>query len=209
MLAVIDYGMGNLRSVVNALGVLGVPASIARHPEDLSRAEKIILPGVGAFGDGMKNLRAIGWIEAMEEEVRDKGKPFLGICLGLQLLATRGTEHGIHEGLNWMPGTVERLPANGPALRVPHIGWNDVNFLKKDGLYAGLDASQAFYFVHSYVFRPVDPDVVSGVCSYGVEFAASVEKDNIHATQFHPEKSHKAGLTVLRNFVEARRAIHA
>ena len=209
MLAVIDYGMGNLRSVVNAFGMLGFRASVARHPEELRQAEMIVLPGVGAFGDGMKNLRAAGWVEALEEGVGDEGKLFLGICLGMQLLATRGTEHGVHEGLNWVPGTVERLPVDDPALRVPHIGWNDVRFLKKDGLFAGLDDGHTFYFVHSYVFRPEDPGVVSGVCSHGVEFAAGVEVGNIYATQFHPEKSQRAGLAVLKNFAEAGRAVRA
>lgn len=200
MIAIIDYGMGNLRSVTNALASLGYEAFIARHSDDLSRADKIILPGVGAFGDGMFNLRSLGWVEALEHEVREKGKPFLGICLGMQLLATTGTEHGVHEGLNWVRGVSERVAGNGSNLRVPHIGWNDTAFIKKDGLYNQLGDSHAFYFVHSYVLIPEDASVVTGVCSYGTEFAASVEVDNIWATQYHPEKSHKAGLGVLKNF---------
>lgn len=201
---IVDYGMGNLRSVANAFEVLGCPAQISNDPKDLRTAERIVLPGVGAFGDGMHNLRTVGWIDALEEQVRQKGKPFLGLCLGMQLLATTGTEYGIHAGLNWIPGRVERIQSDDPTLRVPHIGWNDVRFIKKEGLYANLRDSQVFYFVHSYVLRPEDSTVVSGVCFYGIEFAASLEMGNIWATQYHPEKSQKAGLEVLRNFLNVR-----
>ena len=198
---IVDYGMGNLRSVANAVEVIGWEALISSNPEDLRRADKVILPGVGAFGDGMRNLKAMGWINVLDEEIRRKAKPFLGLCLGMQLLATTGTEHGTHQGLNWIPGVVERIQCDGPKIRVPHIGWNDVRFVKGEGLYSGMGDSKTFYFVHSYVFRPESFSVVSGVCSYGVEFAASLELDNIFATQFHPEKSQKAGLAVLKNFL--------
>lgn len=204
-LLIIDYGMGNLQSVVNAFSVLGCRAQVSNRPEDLRTAERVVLPGVGAFGDGISNLQAAGWIEVLEEEVRHKGKPFLGLCLGMQLLATTGTEHGRHAGLNWITGTVERLKSNDPAIRVPHIGWNDVRFSRKDGLYSGLGDSAVFYFVHSYVLCPGDATIVSGFCSYGIEFAASVEMDNIWATQYHPEKSQRAGLQVLRNFLNMGR----
>lgn len=200
-LAIIDSGMGNLRSVANAFEALECPARITADPQDLREAERIVLPGVGAFGDGMDKLRRGGWIEALEQEVRQKGKLFLGLCVGMQLLATRGTEHGDHAGLGWIPGVVDRLPTEDPAIRVPHIGWNDVRVTKTDGLYAGVGESQVFYFVHSYVFLPDDPGVVSGVCSHGIDFAASLEVENIFATQFHPEKSQKAGLAVLKNFL--------
>lgn len=202
--AIIDYGMGNLRSVANALEALHEPAQITNRPEDLATADRIILPGVGAFGDGMRNLRAGGWIEAMDEQVRRKGKPLLGLCLGLQLLATTGTEHGIHEGLGWVPGMVEKITTDDPHIRVPHIGWNDVHITRSTGLYRGLGDSQTFYFVHSYVLRPKDPGVVSGLCRHGIEFAASIEHGNIWATQYHPEKSHKVGLRVLQNFLEMK-----
>lgn len=200
-LTIIDYGMGNLRSVANAFAAVGGEAIISSVPSDLALAERIVLPGVGAFGDGMRNLRLNGWVEALEEEVRHKGKPFLGLCVGMQLLASEGTERGTHRGLNWIPGVVGRLKSDGSEIRVPHIGWNEVRFSNKGGLYADLGESQSFYFVHSYVFNPVNPAVVSGVCSYGGEFAASIEYDNIYATQFHPEKSHKAGLTMLKSFL--------
>ena len=198
--AIIDCQMGNLRSVMNAFAMLGLPASVTRDPADLRRAEAIVLPGVGAFGDAMLNLRTAGWIEALEEEVRRKGKPYLGLCLGMELLAEQSTEHGHYEGLGWLPGIVDRFPSDR-GLRIPHIGWNDVRFQKTDGLFAGLGESQAFYFVHSYVLTPRDPGAISGICTYGDDFAASIEFDNIAATQFHPEKSHQAGLAVLRNFV--------
>jgi glutamine amidotransferase len=198
-LAIVDYGMGNLRSVANALAAIGARADVTRDPEELRAADGIVLPGVGAFADGMRNLREGGWVPALEEQVVEKGKPFLGLCVGLQLLATKGTEHGESDGLGWIPGVVKRI-ATSDALRVPHIGWNDVRFARRNGLYAGLEDSASFYFVHSYVLLPDDPAVVSGRCEYGEDFAASIEMDNIHATQYHPEKSHHAGLTVLRNF---------
>ncbi len=200
---IIDYRMGNLRSVANAFAAIGYEPLISDNPEDLGRAERIVLPGVGAFGDGMSNLRSRGWIEALEEEVRRKGKPFLGLCLGMQLLATTGTEHSINAGLGWIPGTVERIRGDDPAVRVPHIGWDDVHSVNGGRLYAGLNDGQTFYFVHSYVFHPNDSSVISGTCSYGGDFAASVEMANIWATQYHPEKSQKAGLAVLRNFAES------
>lgn len=199
MIAIIDYGMGNLRSVFNALQALGAEARVADEPSALREASGVILPGVGAFGDGMRNLRERGFIEELEKQVVSGGKPFLGLCLGLQLLGTTGFEHGENAGLGWIPGAVNRLQAPD-SLRVPHIGWNDVRFVQDDPLFAGLGPKADFYFVHSFMLVPEDPAVISGVCDYGVEFAASVRRDNICATQFHPEKSHKAGLTVLRNW---------
>jgi imidazole glycerol-phosphate synthase subunit HisH len=201
---IIDYGMGNLRSVANAFEVLGCRARISGCPDDIKTADYIVLPGVGAFGDGINNLRSAGWIDALEEEVRQKGKPFLGLCLGMQLLATTGTEHGMNKGLNWVPGVVERIRSDDPIIRVPHIGWNDVRVVKREGIYAGLGEMSTFYFLHSYVLRPDDPAAISGFCLYGNEFAASLEMDNIWATQYHPEKSQKAGLRVLQNFLNRK-----
>jgi len=203
-IAIIDYGMGNLRSVVNAFNAIGYLASIVQDPNDLSQASHIVLPGVGAFGDGMKNLRSSGWLDVLEKEIIEKRKPFLGICLGMQLLATMGTEYGLHEGLNWISGTVKKIEGNDPQIRVPHVGWNDVFFLKKDGLYREMGNSQTFYFVHSYVFDVKDKNnIVSGLTGHGIEFISSIEKDNIYATQFHPEKSQKIGLKVLENFIKS------
>lgn len=199
MIAIIDYGMGNLRSVFNAFQALGVPAGIVDGPAGLREATGVVLPGVGAFGDGMRNLGERGFIEELEKQVVAGGKPFLGLCLGLQLLGTKGTEHGDHAGLGWIPGVVDRLSVPD-ALRVPHMGWNDVRFVQPDPLFSELGETAAFYFVHSFALVPDDPAVISGVCDYGVEFVASVRRDNICATQFHPEKSHKAGLVLLRNW---------
>ncbi|MCB1182656.1 imidazole glycerol phosphate synthase subunit HisH [bacterium] len=202
-IAIVDAGLGNLRSVANAVAALGAAPAIVRSPHDLAAADAIILPGVGAFGDGMRRLRAGGWVPALEQAVLGEGKPFLGICLGMQLLASRGTEHGDHAGLGWLDGTVTRLPGGDPAVRVPHVGWNDVEIAGDGGMYAGCGPAPDFYFVHSYRFEPADPAVVTGWCTHGVRFAASVARGNIRAVQFHPEKSQGAGMAVLRNFLPA------
>ena len=202
-IGIVDYGMGNLRSVANAFESLGFHPAIAGEPAQLREAERIVLPGVGAFGDGIDNLRAGGWVEVLEEEVLRRGKPLLGLCLGMQLLASRGTEHGDHEGLGWIEGTTRRLRPSDPAIRIPHIGWNNVEVVEGRRTYAGAKGEQSFYFVHSYVFEPADQEVVSGWCEHGERFAASIERDNILATQFHPEKSQKCGLAVLARFMQS------
>ena len=161
-----------------------------------------MLPGVGAFGDGIENLRRGGWIEALEAEVRVREKPLLGICLGTQLLAATGTEHGRWSGLGWIDATVTRLAAVGEKLRVPHMGWNDVQVVGHPKLLTGLGERPCFYFVHSYAVVPEDRGVISGLCEYGTEFAACIESENIFGVQFHPEKSHKVGLSLLKNFLE-------
>jgi len=199
---IVNYQMGNLSSVKNAFAVIDCPAEIINHPSELDDADAVILPGVGAFGDGVQNLLTGGWIDALQEEVLQKQKPFLGICVGMQVLASKGTEHGNHEGLNWIPGVVDRLRPEEEVYRIPHIGWNDVEFVKQDGLFSGLGDKADFYFVHSYAHFPDSADVISGICTHGMKFAAAFEIGNIFATQFHPEKSQKAGLAVLRNFVK-------
>jgi glutamine amidotransferase len=200
-IAVVDYGMGNLRSVANAFEAVGRPVEIVAKPGQLSGADGIVVPGVGAFGDAMRNLHHRGFVEALEDNVREQGVPFLGLCLGMQLVATDSVEHGDTMGLGWVPGRVVRIEPNGVPLRIPHIGWNDVRFTEETRLFADLGESAAFYFVHSYVFRPESPEVASGICEYGGPFAASIETGNIFGTQFHPEKSQHAGLAALRNFV--------
>lgn len=207
--AIIDYGMGNLMSVVNAFQALGCIPHCAKVPQDIAAADRIVLPGVGAFSEGMKNLKAGGWVEALYEEVINKKKPFLGICLGMQLLATKGAEYEICDGLGWVKGEVVSMKNNNAQCRVPHIGWNDVLFLNKGGLYSGLLSPQSFYFVHSYIFIPDNRNVVSGVCNYGSEFVASIETSNIFATQFHPEKSHRIGLGLLKRFLEVEQIGYA
>jgi len=207
-IAIVDYGMGNLGSVSNALTMLGAEPYVARRPIDLDGAEAIILPGVGAFVDGMTQLHGRRWTGALEWVVIAEGLPFLGICLGMQLLAEVGTEHGEVPGLGWIPGRVTRLPAGGPEIRVPHVGWNEVEVVHHEGLYAGFGQPPDFYFVHSYRFEPADDADVSGWCEHGVRFAASLERGPIWATQFHPEKSQGPGLAVLRNFLlRVRKAV--
>jgi glutamine amidotransferase len=201
---IINYGMGNLRSVANACEALGFTAKIAASPDETRGCSHIILPGVGAFGDAMKNLSAAGWIEVLEDEVRRKGKFFLGLCLGMQVLAAIGTEFGMHKGLGWIDGSAVRLETGEANLRIPHMGWNNVRAVRSNGLFQGLPENAAFYFVHSYVLQPARSDLISGRCTYGTEFAAAVEAENIQATQFHPEKSQKAGLAVLKNFLVRR-----
>ncbi|HML53897.1 MAG TPA: imidazole glycerol phosphate synthase subunit HisH [Solidesulfovibrio magneticus] len=201
--AIIDYGMGNLVSVVNAVNALGVEALVADSPADLGRASHIVLPGVGAFADAMRNLGDRGWIPALEEAALGQGKPFLGICLGMQLLAATGMEHGEHKGLGWIKGRVERLVPQGEGLRVPHVGWNAVHPVPGagDGLFHGLADGEDFYFVHSYAFVPEDPAHCAAVCDHGGLFCAAVASGRVFGTQFHPEKSQRAGWRVLANFL--------
>ena len=203
LIGIIDYGMGNLGSVANAFECLGCTTRVATEPQALADVDRIVLPGVGAFGDGINNLRTGGWIPALDKQVREGKKPFLGLCLGMQLLASRGTEHGEWDGLDWIPGIVTRITPTDSSIRIPHIGWNDVEVVKHEGLYRNVNGEQSFYFVHSYAFHPEDKSSVSAWCQHGERFAASVELGNIFATQFHPEKSQRCGLAVLRNFLNA------
>jgi len=196
---VVNYGMGNLRSVVNAFAAVGREVTVSADPDDLDHAASVVLPGVGAFGDGMANLRQGGWVEPLTAAA-GRGVPFLGICLGMQLLAATSDEHGMHEGLGWIPGHVRRLPSTDPAIRIPHIGWNDVEVVSAGPLLDGLGSQPSFYFVHSFALD-ADAPGVSAVCGHGMPFAAAVQRDNVFGVQFHPEKSHVAGLQLLRNFI--------
>lgn len=200
MTVIIDYGMGNLFSVENALKHLGVEVKISNHKEDIQKADKLILPGVGAFPDGMRNLKKLGLVEILEEEILKNKKPFLGICLGMQLLATEGEEVELTKGLGWIAGRVRRFQVDEAKFRIPHIGWNDLILEKEPPLFRGIE-QLTFYFVHSYHLVPEDSSAVSAVCNYGENFAAAVQKDNIFGVQFHPEKSQKSGLRVLKNFI--------
>jgi len=199
MIAVIDYGMGNLQSVVGGLEKAGAQIQTAVSGDDIKNAEAIVLPGVGAFESGMSNLRDKGIIEPLKEIISE-GIPFLGICLGMQLLFTESEEHGTHKGLNIIPGKVIRFTDTD--LKIPHMGWNQVDFAKPSTLCEGIKESPHYYFVHSFYCVPDNEDHVLGRTEYGVPFCSAVEKDNVFGTQFHPEKSQKTGLTLLRNFVD-------
>jgi imidazole glycerol-phosphate synthase subunit HisH len=197
VIAIVDYGMGNLRSVERALHQLGATAQITRDHDDIRAAERIVLPGVGAFGVAMERLHEFGLVDLLGELVLAERRPLLGICLGMQLICRESYEHGHHEGLHWIPATVRRLEAGEANLRVPHVGWNDVT--ARPG--AAIGADGVFYFVHSY-FADCDDDAhVAATCRYGPRFPAVLERDNIVATQFHPEKSQTDGLGLLRRFI--------
>jgi glutamine amidotransferase len=198
---VIDYGLGNLRSVTKAFEALGFPVQVSNLPHVIRAAARIVLPGVGAFGVGMDNLNRAGLAEVLREEVIVKGKPFLGICLGMQILAREGLENGAHEGLGWIPGIVRPLAPSPSSLRIPHVGWNEVRASHRSPLLTGLPEAPAFYFVHSYHLAADRPADILATCDYGGEFAAVLESGNIAATQFHPEKSQEFGLKFLENFM--------
>jgi glutamine amidotransferase len=202
--AIVDYGMGNLGSVRRALAELGVDAIIAGHPEQLAAADRLILPGVGSFSDGMALLTQGGWREAIRHQTLELGKPLLGICLGMQLLASRGSEGGETPGLDLIPGQVSRLDTLGCALHIPHVGWNAISRTDDDELFSGIPDGTDFYFVHSYAFRPTREEHTLAHTDYGIQVVAAVGTGNILGTQFHPEKSSKAGFRVLRNFLERK-----
>jgi len=206
--ALIDYGSGNLRSAEKALARAasergtGHTIVVTADPAVAAKAERIVLPGVGAFADCMTGLKALpGMVEALRDAVLGRGTPFLGICVGMQLLAEVGREFGDHPGLGWIKGEVVRMTPSDPALKIPHMGWNELNFVRRHPLFAGLEPGAHAYFVHSYVFRPADSDAVLATTDYGGPFAAAVGRANIVGTQFHPEKSQATGLAILGNFL--------
>jgi glutamine amidotransferase len=198
--AIVDYGMGNLHSVHKAFERLGVRARIVDRPEDVAAADRLVLPGVGAMADAMSALRLAELIEPIRAFVRT-GKPFLGVCLGMQMLFDRSLEDGVHEGLGLLPGEVVRFDTPRP-LKVPHMGWNRLTWLTPAPIRPPADADGYMYFVHSYYVRPSDPADVAATADYGGPFAAVVWRDNVVATQFHPEKSQTAGLSLLQRFAE-------
>jgi len=201
-IGIIDCGISNLTSVKNAFDYLCINAEIVRNPHDLPRYSHLVLPGVGAFRRGMQNLHASGFDEAVVDEVQ-KGKPVIGLCLGMQLLAEHGEEFGITEGLGLIPGDVVKLQLpSSPEFRLPHVGWNDVQQLKTSRLWRSIDDNTAFYFVHSYVYGSIPDEQVIGTADYGSRMVAVIEHEHIFGTQFHPEKSQKSGLQLLKNFAE-------
>lgn len=202
MIVIVDSGIANLRSIANAFEILGEDVIISREKNDIENAEKIVLPGVGSFAEGMANLHKYGLVEVLREEVLNKKKPFLGICLGMHLLGSKGYEFGTTEGLNFIPAEVKRFDLADKTLRIPHMGWNEVNMKKECSLFKDLGKDKCFYFVHSFNFVPVIQDCVLATCDYGGEFVAAIKKDNIVGLQFHPEKSQRNGLNFLERFIE-------
>ena len=202
MIAIVDYGLGNLTSVLSACGKLGFDAAVTHDVRKLDDADKLILPGVGAFGDGMRLLRERGLVEPLTRMV-GAGKPLLGICLGFELIARTSEEFGFHEGLGWVGADVRRLAPADPSLRLPHVGWNALHQRRDSVLFRNIPDGALFYFVHSFCLQSDDADLVLGTCDYGGSFIAAIEKDNIYGTQFHPEKSQRHGLSMLQNFLEA------
>lgn len=197
MIAVVDYGAGNLASVVNALERIGAPVTITRDPQMIRSAEGVIVPGVGAAADTMKHLTDLD-LTSVIKDVIDADTPYLGICMGMQVLLTRSLEGGEHQCLDVIPGSVRRLPAGLP---IPHMGWNQVRFTGEHPLFEGIPDETDFYFVHSYYVDPEDPVWSGGVTVYGTPFVSAVCRGNLMGTQFHPEKSGKWGLKLLENFV--------
>ena len=200
MIAIIDYQMGNLRSVQKGFEHEGYVATVTSDPKVIAQASKLVLPGVGAFADAIAELRRRELVEPIRAAI-DAGTPFLGICLGLQLLFDRSYEGGEHEGLGILRGEVRRFEVPSEC-KVPHMGWNQVHIRRRPPIFAGLEDQTHFYFVHSYYVLPQDDAVVAGEASYPDPFCAMIWRDNLFATQFHPEKSQSAGLRVLRNFAE-------
>jgi glutamine amidotransferase len=205
MIAIIDYGMGNLRSVQKGFEKVGLEAVVTADPRVVLEAARVVLPGVGAFRDCMRNLEQGGFVEPILKIVRE-GRPFLGICLGLQLLFSESEEFGIHKGLDIINGRVVRFPdgmsENGEKLAVPHMGWNQLEFASSQPVFRGLEEGTNVYFVHSYYVQPDDRSVVATTTNYGLDFCSAIVRDNLVATQFHPEKSQDAGLRILKNFGE-------
>ncbi len=212
--AIVDYGSGNLHSAAKAFERAareqdsGLKIKVTSQPEEVASAERIVLPGVGAFADCKRGLQAIdGMLETLEEQVRQKGKPFLGICVGLQLMATRGLEHGVTPGPDWIEGEVRPIAPADPSLKIPHMGWNTLKAVRPHALLDGMETGEGglhAYFVHSYHLVPKDADALVAESDYAGSITAIAGKDNMVGTQFHPEKSQKLGLALIANFLKWR-----
>ena len=203
MIGIIDYDAGNIRSVEKALSYLGEKTVVSRNPETLKNADKVILPGVGSFGQAMENLHRYELVPVIQDMIKE-GKPFLGICLGLQLLFESSEESPGVEGLGILKGKILKIPSS-PGLKIPHMGWNSLQLQNNGRLYRNIPQDTYVYFVHSYYLQAREPEIVKAVTEYSTEIHASVEKDNVFACQFHPEKSGKYGLEILKNFSELDR----
>ena len=198
-IAIVDYGMGNLRSVVNAFTFVGARVKVTNNPKELAKAAGVVVPGQGAIRDCVANLHKLNLVKALREEVIQKHKPYLGICLGLQVLGDISFEGGEFECLGWIEGEVKLIKPKG--LKVPHLGWNEVNILHSSPLFEGLSDKECFYFAHSYILWPNDKSVVVATTDYGEELPVAIHKKNVMAVQFHPEKSQGAGLKLIKNFI--------
>lgn len=203
MIGIIDYDAGNIRSVEKALSYLGEKTVVSRNPETLKNADKVILPGVGSFGQAMENLHRYELVPVIQDMIKE-GKPFLGICLGLQLLFESSEESPGVEGLGILKGKILKIPSSS-GLKIPHMGWNSLQLQNNGRLYRNIPQDTYVYFVHSYYLQAREPEIVKAVTEYSTEIHASVEKDNVFACQFHPEKSGKYGLEILKNFAELDR----
>lgn len=203
MIAIVNYGLGNIQAFANIYKRLNIDASIASSPEELLATDRIILPGVGAFDWAMTRLNESGMRGALEKEVIGNGKPVLGICVGMQMMAKRSDEGGL-AGLGWIDAEVRKFDTASftQKTHLPHMGWNDVTPLKKDGLFNNLDSGARFYFLHSYYFAPHAPETVLAVTDYNGQYASAVRSGNVFGVQFHPEKSHQWGIQLLKNFAE-------
>ena len=205
MIAVIDYGMGNLRSVQKSLEFVGAKVIVTHDPDLILNANSVVLPGVGAFKDCMANLKKLKLVDPIRKFI-DGGKPFLGICLGLQVLFEESEEYGPVAGLGILPGKVVKFPdgssetKNGRPIKIPHMGWNQIKVKKNVPLFGGVGDAPYFYFVHSYYVVPEDQNMIATVTNYGVEFVSGIQHENIYAFQFHPEKSQTLGLSMLERF---------
>lgn len=196
---IIDYGSGNVRSVYNIFKAIHGHVKVSNEAHDVEEATHLVLPGVGAFGAAVSKVRALPVFDVLCKNVLEKKKPFLGICVGMQMLADKGHEHGDHEGLGWIGGEVKRLEVD---LHLPHVGWNNFKSFRPHPLLESLTTDLDFYFVHSYHFQAAQERDVLATCEYGMEFTSMVQRDNILGVQFHPEKSQKAGKRLLENFIK-------
>jgi len=204
-IGVVNYGTGNIHSISNALNEIGADHIMVNSPTELNKVDAILLPGVGGFADSKNKLDSNYWTEEIIQLVKYKNKAMLGICLGMQLLADSSTESSTNTevpGLGLIPGKVDHLSTFGCNLRTPHVGWNSINIVDKDILFEGLNNETDFYFVHSYAFSPIDEKHIIATTEYGISFPSVVKKDRVWGTQFHPEKSSKAGFILLKNFVK-------
>lgn len=201
--AIINYGIGNIRSLYNSLKKIEVEPEIITDPELIYKFDKVFLPGVGSYKDAISMIKKIGWEKSIKNFASDKNKSLFGICVGMQILSTYGYEYGKSEGLNIVKGDVDHMDRQGCNLKLPHIGWNNIKILKKNLITENLSDDSNFYFVNSYSFKIINSNELIATTVYGVEFPSIINKQNVFGTQFHPEKSSKAGIQILKNFIDA------